>query len=516
MRTTPPRVTDTSVPTSTAPNATPAPIEIPAGFVFRRDGVIYRQVDPSFAEEWQAYLGSGLYERLRDEGVVIPHTEVDHDLAAEPPAHSVIRPEPLELISYPYEWSFSQLQDAALLTLARSRCARGRVHPARRLCLQRPVPRRQARDDRLALVRAGRGLGGRGRLPPVLRAIPRAAGTDGQGRHPTGGLLRDHLDGIPLDLAARLLPGRTRLNSGWGRMSTSMRAPNASTPTTTRGEAEARGIMSPKKLATLIESLRNTVAGLSWEPEARRGPTTRTTRATGTPPPGPRCGGPAGARAVGGHTAWDLGANTGRYSRIAADAGYRVVALDIDPAAVERDYRPIRPMVGRHPAVARRPRRSEPRHGLGQRRARCLLDRIDADDVLALALVHHLAIGANVPLPMLASTCSHAGAAGHRRVRAQGRPDGHGSCLATGRLPRLRRRGVPAAFEPHFEVVANYTHRGQSAGSCSTCSAAEDAPASSALDPSDLGLPVAGPVGTFFHAGARYLSGASWRSQATT
>ena len=64
----------------------------PAGFVFRRDGVVYRQIAPSFADEWQAYLDSGLYERLRDEGIVIPHEKADLELAAVPPAHAVIRP----------------------------------------------------------------------------------------------------------------------------------------------------------------------------------------------------------------------------------------------------------------------------------------------------------------------------------------------------------------------------------------------------------------------------------------
>ena len=99
-----------------------------------------------------------------------------------------------------------------------------------------------------------------------------------------------------------------------------------------------------------------------------------------------------------------MGANTGRYSRIAADAGYRVVALDIDPAAVERGYRAIR-ADGRTDIMPMLGDVTDPSPGLGwdnTERSR-LLDRVDADVVLALALVHHLAIGANVPLPMIAS-----------------------------------------------------------------------------------------------------------------
>ena len=46
--------------------------------------------------------------------------------------------------------------------------------------------------------------------------------------------------------------------------------------------------------------------------------------------------------AVGGRTAWDLGANTGVYSAMAAEAGYRVVAWDQDAGSVEAHWRRVR------------------------------------------------------------------------------------------------------------------------------------------------------------------------------
>jgi len=70
-------------------------------------------MDASFADDWQAYLDSGLYDRLREESVVIPHVEVEPELAAAQPAYRVIRPDPVDFISYPYEWSFSRLRDAS-------------------------------------------------------------------------------------------------------------------------------------------------------------------------------------------------------------------------------------------------------------------------------------------------------------------------------------------------------------------------------------------------------------------
>jgi ribosomal protein L11 methylase PrmA len=109
-------------------------------------------------------------------------------------------------------------------------------------------------------------------------------------------------------------------------------------------------------------------------------------------------------------TVWDLGANTGRFSRIAADGGLETVALEADPACVELLFRD---------GVERGEERilplvvdlTNPSPGIGwanlERAA--LVDRGPADVVLALALVHHLAIANNVPLPRIASFLARLG-----------------------------------------------------------------------------------------------------------
>ncbi len=107
---------------------------------------------------------------------------------------------------------------------------------------------------------------------------------------------------------------------------------------------------------------------------------------------------------------WDLGANTGRYSAIAARTAERVVAWDIDPAASERHWRDlqVRSETKVLPLLQDLANPS-PALGWDARERSSLFDRAEGATLLALALVHHLAIGRNVPLPMLSATLARLG-----------------------------------------------------------------------------------------------------------
>ncbi len=432
----------------------------PAGFVFRRDGVVYRQIDPTFADDWQGYLESGLYERLRDEGIVIPHEAVDLELAPSPPAHAVIRPEQLPLISYPYEWSFSQLQDAALLTL-RAQTLAAEAGFTLRDASAYNVQFHRGRPVLIDSLSFERAVEGRPWAPyrqfceHFLAPLALMAKVDIR----LGRLLRDHLEGIPLDLAARLLPGRTRLSFGLGpHIHIHARAQRQHADDNAQADSKSEATMSPKQLATLIESLHDTVAGLSWEPEGTAWADYADNTSYGDAATESKARTVAEMLAkVDGRSAWDLGANTGRYSRIAADAGYRVVALDIDPAAVERGYTVLK-ADGRTDITPLLADITDPSPALGWGNAEraSLLDRIDADVILALALVHHLAIGANVPLPMIASTFARM--APHAIVEFVPKQDAMVQRLLAFRrdvFPDYDIDGFRAAFEAHFEVVSS-------------------------------------------------------------
>ncbi len=219
-----------------------------------------------------------------------------------------------------------------------------------------------------------------------------------------GRLLRVDADGIPLDLAARLLPWRTRLDFGLlSHVHLHAGAQRRYAAGDASAEQAVRSRISRARLVALVRSLRGTVAGLDWKPAGTEWAdyADHTSYADAATADKARLVA-AFVRQVPGERVWDLGANTGRYSRIAADAGKRVIAWDIDPAAAEQHWRQLQ-----------RERRTDilpliqdvanPSAGLGWagRERRSLFERANADAVLALALVHHIAISRNVPVPMI-------------------------------------------------------------------------------------------------------------------
>jgi ribosomal protein L11 methylase PrmA len=377
----------------------------PSGFVFWRHGQPYRQIQQSFATEWDAFEASALKRRLFDQRRLIPYEPVDLELATTPGAHAVIRPERIEFISYPYEWTFGELRESALLTLdiQLEAMAEGwtlkdasaynvQFHEARPIHID-SSSFEPLRED--APWIAYRQFCEQFLAPLALVARRDARLSD---------LVRVGPDGIPLDLASRLLPRRTWLDFGLvSHLHLHARAQVRHAENDDEGRAARNVRVSRARLEGLIRNLRSTVAGLDW-------------RAAGTEwadyAEHTSYGEQATldkdrlvdvfVRQVPGPRVWDLGANTGRFSRIAADAGKRVIALDIDPAAAERHFRAVR-KAGRSdilPLVADIANPS-PALGWAGRERRSLLARADADAILALALVHHLAISRNVPLPML-------------------------------------------------------------------------------------------------------------------
>jgi hypothetical protein len=219
-----------------------------------------------------------------------------------------------------------------------------------------------------------------------------------------GQLLRIEVDGMPLDLAARLLPGRTRLNPGLALHIHAHAASERRAATQERSPSAARGRMGRPSFLGLIDSLRRTVESLRWEPKG-----TAWAEYGGMTHYGPEeTEGKKAAvarflDAVKPTVVWDLGANVGTFSRIASEKGILTISFDSDPAAIERSY-----------LEAKRRRETRllpllldltnpsPSIGWDLRERDSILVRGPADAVMALALMHHLTISNNVPFESLA------------------------------------------------------------------------------------------------------------------
>jgi ribosomal protein L11 methylase PrmA len=158
---------------------------------------------------------------------------------------------------------------------------------------------------------------------------------------------------------------------------------------------------------------------------------------------------------------WDLGANTGRFSRIAAELGTPTLAFDLDPAAAERHWRWCVERGERHllPLVLDLTNPS-PALGWAHTERMSLVERGPAGMALALAVVHHLAIGNNVPLERVASFL--ASLAPWLAVEFVPPEDPKAQQLLAGRedtFPSYTQTGFEAAFKTYFKIETMETVR---------------------------------------------------------
>jgi len=89
----------------------------PAGYLFWYEKKLYRFIDRSYQRTYEYFIKSGLYDELIKHDLLVTHQELSSFPISDSSCYKVIQPYKISCISYPYEWCFSQLQDAALLTL---------------------------------------------------------------------------------------------------------------------------------------------------------------------------------------------------------------------------------------------------------------------------------------------------------------------------------------------------------------------------------------------------------------
>lgn len=376
----------------------------PAGFVFTHEDTLYRHVTPQGEPFYRALMDSGLSPHLVERGLLIAHREVE--VKTSPGAVAVLQPERVPFVSFPYEWCFSQLKAAALATLDIQAAAMEHgcsLRDASAYNIQF-VGTRPLLIDTLSFEPLPQGrpwVAYRQFCQHFLAPLALMSLVDVR----LAGLLRTHLDGLPLNLAARLLPGRSKLRGGLLLHLHQHARSQQRHAGTGASQDSTGGKFSQQALQGLIESLRKTVARLDVQPE---GSTWVNYYA-----------GDSYTEDALAHkerlvasvlderqpkTVWDLGANTGRYARLAAERGATALAIEGDPVAVEAGWRhEADAPTGRMLHLVADLGNPSPALGWAHAERESLTQRGPADLVLALALVHHLAIAGNVPLGRVAA-----------------------------------------------------------------------------------------------------------------
>jgi ribosomal protein L11 methylase PrmA len=377
-------------------NIHPASFRDPSGFVFQWNNKYYRQVNKIYADDYNLLMQSGLYQYLIDNKLIISHTETRDVTAETGNCYKTLLPYQVPFITYPYEWCFDQLKDAALLTLKIVKASLDFgmiIKDATPYNIQfvdsRPVfidtLSFEKYDENKAWV-AYRQFCNMFLFPLYLGHY---LNTDIQKT------LLVYSDGIPVEITSKLLPLKSRTSVGvW------LHVYLQNTITRSAGTRTEEERFNKRKLINLVNHLETIILHL-------KGRKSRSTwrnyyeeaiiskdylqekekifRNI--------------AGKLNAETVLDLGANDGHFSKVLAEQGMKVIAVDNDSRSIcslyESKNKNVLPLVM---DVAN----PSPSSGFGNAERPDFFGRIKTDAVVALALIHHLVIGRNISLEVLA------------------------------------------------------------------------------------------------------------------
>jgi hypothetical protein len=378
----------------------------PSGFVFIYEDEIYRCIMPCYQENYDFLMTSGLYDHLVAKKMLIPHKEVQIDESGLPDCYRVIKPQRVPFISYPYEWCFSQIKDAALLVLKIQLIALDHgmtlkdgsgfnvqfsdgmpifidtlsfeIHKVntpwvayKQFCQHFIAP--------LALIKYVDY-----RISPISK---------------------NHIDGIPLDLASKLLPLRSRFRLGIF-VHITLHAYFSRRYAGRNQKISTEKQLSQQSIYNLIHFLMSTVNGLhlkkiktEWETYYKDGISDMTyldkkqsiIRDW--------------AEEIQPDSVWDIGSNDGKFSRIFAEFSQQVISMESDFLCVEDNYNNTKTNK-ESKILPLWVDLANPTPGIGwnnKERKSLLFREKKPDLIVMLAIIHHLAITYNIPMRMLAA-----------------------------------------------------------------------------------------------------------------
>ena len=392
---------------ATLPRSEPGSFRDPDSRVYRSDGRILRMMSAQGAADWKRFSSSALYNELSSEGKIVETREVfDPQLsngALGADVAAVLEHEVVPFISYPYEWTFSMLQDAALLQLE---LVRRSIDEGMILKDSSPynVQFRAGRPIFIDLgsfepLREGQPWAGYRQfcmlfLYPLLLEAWKGV--------PFQAWLRGSLAGITPGECRAVLSRRDLLRRGaltHVALHAMLERRHRETDADIKGELGEAGFRKELIVAN-VRSLERLVSRLQWRPKSSAWsgyePTTSYSDADAERKEQFVAQALAAERP---RLVWDLGCNDGRFARIAAETADVVVAVDADAAVVDRLYKALK-AEGATKILPLTMDLADPSPGLGWRGAerQPLPARGHPDFALCLALIHHISIGGNVPV----------------------------------------------------------------------------------------------------------------------
>jgi hypothetical protein len=431
----------------------------PSGNVFRRNGKLFRQVNPCYAKQYETLISTGLYDYLIRRKHMIAHKEVDEQGIYDT-SFKVLEPELIPLISYPYEWCFSQFKDGALTTL--------RIHKA---ALERDMVLKDASAYNIQFIRGAAvlidtlsfdfyedgdawvayGQFCRHFLAPLFLMVY----TDLR----LSQLMRVYIDGIPLDLASKLLKGKggyaAKAHIHWHAKSIAKHGQSGKSENTSTRKLH----VSKFKLNAMIDSLISIVEKLHLRGvQTEWGDYYSHTNYSDTAALSKKQIVSDIFAKLSPASVWDFGANDGTYSRLALNGADKfVAAFDIDPIAVERNYKAVKKSGENMLPLLLDLTNPSPSIGFANKERGSLETRSNPDCILMLAVIHHLVISNNTPLQIIGqwlSTLSE-----NLVIEFVPKTDSQVQTLLATRddvFPDYTKEGFEAAFSKWFELVEKH------------------------------------------------------------
>ena len=379
----------------------PASFKDPSGFIFFTNGNYYRQINQVYSSDYEWLMSSGLYKTLTEKKLLVPHSEINENLTQSPDWYKTILPHQLPFISYPYEWSFDELKDAALHTLKIARTAMEfgmMLKDATGFNLQfyngRPIfidTLSFAKYDAEKPWIAYRQFCECFLFPLMLQHYLRIDGPK---------LLSLYIGGVPASLAARLLPLKSRMKlSVW--LHVYLQNAVGSGNRSKSGDLK----FSREKLSRLIDHLDSTIQSLHLKNNSKSAWNNYYDETI--------LGKNYLSEKEKIFRQWindinegivlDIGCNEGYFSKIISERSREVIAIDSDSLCINSLYQVLKNNTeNRVLPLCVDISNPTPATGFRNTERASFGERITATTVVALAIIHHLVLSKNIPIHALA------------------------------------------------------------------------------------------------------------------